>query len=234
MAPFILNPHRFGSGGTTYSSEVLADSPLGYWRQGDPSGTAMTDSSGNARGGTYSGTVTLGAGSLLTGDADTSADFGGGRSTVSNAAWMNTTTVVIEAVIRPDTVPGAGNYAFIASRENNGTTGPFWFVLHSGKLEFACWTGGSSSPTELMGATTLSAATTYHVAGYYDGTDMKVYIDGTEDGTVGKTGNLNSNAQDLILGNWSAANLPFDGRIDEVALYDSLTPARIAAHAALV
>ena len=38
-----------GAGGTSYSQEVLADSPLAYWRLGEASGTTAADASGNNR-----------------------------------------------------------------------------------------------------------------------------------------------------------------------------------------
>lgn len=42
----------------SYDSEVAADSPAIYWKLQETSGTSATDSSGNARTGTYNGTVT--------------------------------------------------------------------------------------------------------------------------------------------------------------------------------
>lgn len=42
----------------SYDSEVAADSPAIYWKLQETSGTTATDSSGNARHGTYNGTVT--------------------------------------------------------------------------------------------------------------------------------------------------------------------------------
>lgn len=42
----------------SYDSEVAADSPAVYWKLQETSGTSATDSSGNARTGTYNGTVT--------------------------------------------------------------------------------------------------------------------------------------------------------------------------------
>lgn len=41
----------------SYDSEVAADSPALYWKLQDTSGTTATDSSGNARHGTYNGTA---------------------------------------------------------------------------------------------------------------------------------------------------------------------------------
>ena len=54
---FIYEP----AAASPYADEVLDLSPGGYWRFGEPSGTALLDSSPNANNGTYLGGVTLGA-----------------------------------------------------------------------------------------------------------------------------------------------------------------------------
>lgn len=50
------------------ASEILADSPYGYWPLDDASGTTAVDASGNGRDGTYTGGVTLAQPGLV-GDA---------------------------------------------------------------------------------------------------------------------------------------------------------------------
>lgn len=230
MSPVLLNPSRFGTGGVTgYAGAVLADAPLWYARQDDTSGTTMTDSSGNGHNGTYSGTVTLNQASLLTGDANPSVDYGGGSGTVAGASWMNGSGLTVEAIIRPDTL---GSYNFIVSRDVNGTAGPWWMALKAGKVSFFC---RASSAIEFLSLSTLSAATTYHLACTFDNTTQRIYINGVEDRNQALAGSLSVNTVDLIIGTWPSGPLPFDGRIDEVALYGTvLSAARIAAHAALV
>ena len=49
----------------SYSSEVLTDSPLLYWRFEETSGTSAADSSGNGKTGTYVSSPTLGATGLI-------------------------------------------------------------------------------------------------------------------------------------------------------------------------
>ena len=86
----------------TYSAEVLADSPAGYWRLGEASGTTLNDSSGNSHSGTYT-SVTLGATGALAGDSDTAATFNGSSShaDVAYASWMGVTTALsVEAWIK--------------------------------------------------------------------------------------------------------------------------------------
>src|SRR5262249_9939864 len=62
---------------TGYSAAVLADSPSGYWRLGETSGTTASDASGQNHPGSYLNTPTLGQPGALTGDTDTSVAFNG-------------------------------------------------------------------------------------------------------------------------------------------------------------
>lgn len=48
-----------GSGAAAYRTEVLADTPVGYWRLGESAGATAADDSGNGYAGTYNGDPTL-------------------------------------------------------------------------------------------------------------------------------------------------------------------------------
>lgn len=222
-----------GGGGTGYSAVVLADSPTLYLRQGEGSGATMVDSSGHGRNGAYSGGVTQGVTGLVTGDADTANDYFGGQGVVPYASALDGGgSIAIDAIINPDSVAG-GSFNFIVNAADNGTAGPWWFILNAGHLEFAVATGGGGL-LQVTGATAISPGTKYHVGAIYDGTTVKVYVNGVEDASASKSGTLNVTAQDLWVGNWSTSPLTFLGVIDEVALYASLTPTRMAVHAANV
>ena len=68
---------RCTDGGGGYAPAVMADSPLGYWRLGEASGTVAADSSPYGRAGTYVNNPTLGATGALAGDANTAVGFDG-------------------------------------------------------------------------------------------------------------------------------------------------------------
>ena len=72
----------------------------------------------------------------------------------------------------------------------------------------------------------------YHIAFTYDGTTVKLYVNGTMVGSYAFTGTLGVNATDLEIGRYSASSATTqDMRIDEVAVYPTaLSAARIAAH----
>lgn len=232
MSPVLLNPSRFALGGSAYDAAVLADNPTAFYKMADAaSQTTMVDSSGNAHNGIFSSSAMPGAGGILTGSPDTSADFASNYAGVTGADWMDTATAVtFEAIIRPDTI--SGSYNFIAQRDDgNGTGNQWWLVIKAGKLTALC------RGSEFSGATTLAANTIYHVAFKYDGANANVYLNGTADRVaVAATGSMSLANNDLQIGRWINAGSPlyFDGRIARAAYYTAaLSDARIAAHAAL-
>lgn len=218
----------------TYSSEVLADSPIAYYRLGESSGTTAVDSSGNGRDGTYVNTPTLGTTGLLVGDSDTAITLAS-ASSESVTCWSDDgaldgslTTFTAEAWINPTTVSGT---PMIINRDGS-TNRQFQFRLNAGKVEFIRINGaGNSGTVTAASATTLSTGVTYHVAVVYNGTDIRIYIDGSLDGTPpAATGVLVPVTRDVEIGARTGA-LFFNGIIDEVALYDTaLSSTRIAAH----
>lgn len=213
----------------TYLSEVNADSPAGHWRQGEPSGTTMTDSSGNGRGGTYS-SVTLGATSLLVDDADTAATYGAGSSgTVTNAAWMNTTTFTAEAIIKPSTVSGTH---VILSRHNSGASEVSWtFRLEGTQLKMLTWGASGGGMVTTTASTTFAAGTTYHVAVTVSGgINVTVYVNGASVGSSTRGTAMQAGTAPLRVGA-SFAGENFAGVIDEAAFYVSaLSAGRLDAH----
>ena len=211
----------------SYSSEVLADSPLAYWRLGETSGTTAADSSGNNHGGTYAGGPTLGVAGLLTGDSDPACQFDGSNDivTINTAAWMNvSSTISVEAWIRSTT--GSAGRCII---DRDAGASPRWwsFRLNAGKLEFL----------KLAGGTTLATSPGYyadgkvhHVAATYDEANIRLYADGVNVITVPATGTMTAASTHIWIGQ-NGANLNFfNGVIDEAAYYaGALSPARITA-----
>ena len=90
--------------------------------------------------------------------------------------------------------------------------------------------------TTITGTSVFSASNWYHIVFTYNGSQVRLYNNGNLDGSpVTKTGNLNTNIKSLVVGsgwNGGTANaFPFDGLIDEVAIYNrSLSAQEIADH----
>ena len=68
----------------------------------------------------------------------------------------------------------------------------------------------------------------HHYAGTYDGTTVRLYIDGEEVASGPMTGPINLDSGPLFLGRDDGSNRFFDGQIDEVTIWNTArTPEEI-------
>lgn len=215
-----------------YSDVVLADSPLAFYRLGDASGSALTDSSGNARNGTYSTTNVTYAAPSLTAITPGITLASGGNALIADATWQNTgAAITVEAWIKPS---GTGGRTVFA-KDNTGSTGTSAWRLGvntANQVQFLFW---HSALTTVTGTTTLQAGVWYHIAGTYSvaSGNAIVYVNGVAETTIGgKTGSITSIVRDVYIGRLAGGSELYTGSIDEVALYGTaLSAARVLAHA---
>ena len=213
----------------TYDQVVLADSPAAYWRLGESSGSAAADSSGNGNAGTYQNGVTLGAAGLI-GGGNTAASFDGVDDRVvafDTASLSPTNAVSAEAWVRATTfAPGAGTYRTIVFKANS-----YWLRVDNvggvQRARFYIRDGGT-----YFGATsavTLTAGTTYHPVGTYDGTTLRIYVNGVLQGSAAHTGAVDDTTSAVVISN--PPSNAWDGRLDEIAIYNTaLSTTRVQAH----
>lgn len=118
---------------TTYADEVLADSPLFYWRLNESAGsTRVEDSSPHAIGGTITGTVNFGQTGALTSDSDYAVSMGAPQQgpVATNLAQGK------PAFQSSDPIGGS------ASRAVDGNTDGDWShgsVTHTNADQYAYW-----------------------------------------------------------------------------------------------
>ena len=92
------------------------------------------------------------------------------------------------------------------------------------KIEFALNIGGQQQLTSIS---TLETGRWYHIAGVYDGSTMKIYINGVEDASASQSGSFTSNSDFYIASNDGSGRY-LDGRVDEVRIWnDAHTPTEI-------
>lgn len=207
----------------SWASEVLADSPVAWFRLGEARGTSATDAVGGAAG-TYVGGVTLGQPSLLAGDpSDTCADFNGstGLVEIADRAELDFGDVfTLECWFQLDT-GGANRTLF-----GKGMNAPVWRLTSGNQLRIRK-NGVADVATT---TTTLSTGTTYHAVVTKSGPTTRLYVDAVDvTGTVTDSTCTNNTTAAQI----GAANSSdfFDGRIDEFAIYSTaLSSARVLAH----
>ena len=228
----------------SFESAVLADLPIAYWRFGETDTTTAMDSSGNGHHGTYTGGVTLGQPGI--GGGDTAALFDGksGRVTVPDDAGISPDHITMEALVRWDG-PNAFQQRILEKSWDDAETFTSYGlnVLPDGKVLVELETsGGDDSHYTTLAALTVGESA--HIVATFDGSTVLVYINGVLQVTDAGTGTLPasgvilydfSSLEALGLGNQAERGRPFNGLIDEIALYDyALSADRVRDHAGIV
>lgn len=216
-----------GSPPADWAGLVAHHAPLAWYRQGEPSATTtLVDSSSNGRNGTYSSSTIPGAPSLTPSDPNTAASYSGSNeAAVVHAAWMNVANLTLFAWIKTSTTGAIQN---IWDRDNDSGARQFQFrVKASGVLEFI-HLGGAVGFCE--GTTVLTDGTARFVAATFDGSNMKVYVNGAQEGITPFTAALPSVSWRLTLGvHGNPSSQRFTGVIDEAGFYGTaLTGTQIA------
>lgn len=221
----------------TFDSEVLADSPLAYWKLGESSpASAAADASGNGRNGAYVNTPTMGAGSLIVGDSVTSMNIAsntGQCMQVADAAWMDVNAITVECLFQLTGATDVTNGDAIVSRYTAG--GGFnWAVLRntSGQIAFQC--RNASATVYNVPGPSITLNQNYYVACTYDGSNTRLYVAGLQAASVAVTGNLQQGSSPIEVGRYSQTNATTPAAfIQRVAIHNSaLSAARILAHQA--
>ncbi len=149
--------------------------------------------------------------------ADDFVDCGnGGALRVTGAA------ITLEAVIRADAWRTNVWEGSIVNKEQNGSGTDNGYMLRAGNNGRLSFNLGSGSWHELLSpAGAMTAGAFHHVAGTYDGTTMRLYIDGTEVASAAASFGIADAAVDLVLGNSQAnPSRAFDGVVDEVRIWN--------------
>jgi Concanavalin A-like lectin/glucanases superfamily len=233
------NISLYGQATGTGSCTVITDSEAGYalsWKSGadeglagywpfdETTGTTSYDHSGNAWHGTHVNTPTISAdvpshffstrslqfnGSTQYVDLGTSPVFEPARITV--AGWINTTDNSASQTVasKVDTVADQG-----------------WELrLDSGNLEFVL------NDNTVASVTAPSANQWHHVAGTYDGTNIRVYLNGILRNTVASSAYTPSTRSAKIGARTAGGTIQnyFSGNLDDIRLYSrSLSAPEIA------
>lgn len=213
---------------------ILADSPIAYYRLNEaPGATTAKDLSGNANNGTFSPTgITLGVPGR--GNGDTAALFNHGRMVVSNNVTLNPASITLEALLNWSGNNGFQQRVIEKSRYIGGEESQYGLsILPDGRIMVEIQIGAVGS--SLISSSAINSGRLYHLAVTYDGSLMRIYLNGILDSKQAPTlpGGLPANSTNLSIGNQVDRDRPFNGIIDEIALYNkALSAEQIQAHAA--
>jgi hypothetical protein len=200
------------------NSEIVALHGLvGHWKLTETVGTTATDSTLNANHGTYTNGVSLGTSSNVPGYNVKAAVFDGTNDyvAVSNESLYDITgSMSVAAWIRVTAFDA--NYQAIVTKGVSA-----WRLTRyqtQNKIQFAL-TGTSASP--VTSVTTVDDGKWHHVVGVYNGSTMKLYVDGALDATLNSTGSISSSNDALEIGrNSQLAGSEWNGAVYDARVYN--------------
>jgi hypothetical protein len=222
---------------SAYSQVVLGDNPLSYWRLNESTGTVAADATG-ARNAAYVNGPTLGTASGVTGGGTTARFVYGNWSSVdagdafdftglapfSAECWLQRTTTDENSshdVLHKNKYIDWNNQhgwdlgVTAANDADPSKRAKAWAMRYNG-----------ASVAPLYSTTTIDAGPWYHVVTTYDGTTMRLYVNGALEGSVATAMSIADSTEAFKVTEGS-----FDGAVDEVAIYGyALSGAQVGEH----
>ncbi len=197
---------------------ALWDNIQGKWKLAS---TTWTDDSGNGNTLTASGSApTAVAGHA--GGANLGTNFSGSTQYlyITDAAQVGldiTGAITISCWVKPANTSATKNY--VAKHAASGNYGYTVYQNTSNKFGFLLSSDGTSY-SSVISNTTLSTGTWYHIAVVYDGTDLRIYVNGLLDCTpVSYTLGIYNNTAGFYIGANSIPNAYTNAVIDDVAIW---------------
>ena len=219
---------RLGGSSPISSSapSTLGNGLVGYWSfdTSDVSGTTITDLSGSSNTGTAAETPTL-----VTGHLNKSLALTDGiqEINVGHGSSLNITgPFSVSFWLFPTTTPGAVDYApFQKAQSYKGTGFGAYYGYSSTQINCSI-----NSAVVVTSSANMNLNQWNHIVCLYDGSHFKVYLNGTQTGTIANSTNPASSASDnLYLGSGGLdSGLHFFGDMDEFRIYNrALTSSEI-------
>jgi len=197
---------------------------LGQWQFDEGSGTTVVDSSGAGHAGTVSGNPTWVSG--VKGSA-LRLDGNGDYVTVADAPSLDLSGAMSIAVwVRPEKTATQ----YVVKKGTSSVDGYEIGLSSAGKIFFRLNAVSSGDTYRINSTSTYptNGSTWVHVVGVYDGTTMRLYVNGVQQASAPGPSAIAVNTLPLVLGAEGAGYRPLTGALDVTGIYDhALTPAEI-------
>ena len=214
----------------SYRQDVLAASPVSYWRLGETSGTSAADEVG-ANAGTYSNVLLDQPGALAC-DGNPSASFDGAQSYVrvpASPSLNMTSAVTVEFWAKRRTI--SNTYQVLVGKPGDGQSKfenyAVWLTNTNRYIAYF----GNGSTYAVVQTPAITDTNWHHVVATHNGSMIRIYLDGVLEQEKATTLQLTANTKPLTLGRANNNAYSFNGWLDEVAVYPTALPAQtIFAH----
>ncbi|HUT96047.1 MAG TPA: TasA family protein [Candidatus Paceibacterota bacterium] len=178
-----------------------------------PLNNDLLDQSGNNNDGINDGAT------FISGKISDGLSFDGNDNvTVADASSLNPSQITLEAWVKNSETPGA--YKYIIDKHYSGSFASYAFYTgSSGGLRFYIGHSGGFVLSPAVGAG-IWDNNWHHVVGTYDGSKVRLYVDGAEIGSgTATTVNITYNSNNFYLGSYGNG-FYWKGLIDEIKIYD--------------
>ncbi len=198
------------------------------WCMNENSGSIVFDSSGNNNHGIIHDAE------WTQGINESGLSFDGAscvKVNESNSLNIDEDQLTLEAWVKWNETPSnADDWANILFKETDRAWGPHYQLQHDQNNEHFEFTISTieSDNAYLWSTTEVQKDVWYYVVGTYDGSEMKIYVNGSLENTKNVHGNFITSTKPVYLGCRSGIERFFNGIIDEVSIYNYvLTPSQI-------
>jgi fibronectin type 3 domain-containing protein len=212
---------RDGAGNTTTSAGVTVTvsntgSPglVGAWAFDEGSGTTVADQSGKSNNGTITNATWV-----------TQGKFGKALSFNGTNAWVTipdsstldlTTGMTIEGWVKPTT--SSGWQTAMAKEQPGNLAYGMYANTNLNKNEAEVYVNGASR--SVNGTGQLPVGVWSHIAATYDGSMLRLYVNGTQVAQLAQTGSIITSTNPFRIGGNGIWSEYFNGLIDEVRVYN--------------
>lgn len=187
---------------------VVSDGLVGWYPFNEGTGSAVADQSGRANNAAVQGAAwTAGVGGNALG-------FTNAYVSVSVSSSLDLSTgMTLSAWVYPTTL---GGWRDVIYRGNDT-----YFLEASSPANAGPVTGGTFASGPLVGPTPLPLNKWSHIASTFDGSTLRLFVDGVQVASRAETGPIaNSPTQPLTIGGDPSSGTYFSGVIDEVRIYN--------------
>lgn len=176
------------TGDSALAEAILADSPTGYWKLNETSGTTATDYSGNSFNLTYAGNFTLAQSYLKGALTDRFTRFNtDGRATLTSALGTTpplTGDYTLECIVTSRVLATAPQrlLALGGTGETEALNRQFFMSISTAGLIAVGWENGAGADVNVNSAINVIEAVAYHLVIVKDGTANTVdfYVNGSQ------------------------------------------------------
>ncbi|MDX6439390.1 MAG: hypothetical protein QOF45_1973, partial [Gaiellaceae bacterium] len=206
------------------ATQPCATPPVAAYSFDAGSGTSLTDNSGNGNTGAISGATWTTAGK-----SGRALTFDGVSDlvTVADKASLDLTTgMTLEAWIRPT---ANSVWRTVVTKETSGNLTYGLFSNSDVPQPSSIVTIGASAVQDVTtGTTEVPLSSWAHLATTYDGSVLRLYVNGTQVATKNVTGAMASSTGPLQIGGNNVWSEWFQGQIDDLRIYDrALSPSEL-------